>query len=126
MLQQVTIAGNSTNYGFTYSASGELTKVVLPYQGYLQYDYTTTAYPNGLSYREVVHRYLSKDGITSTEYPLSHEASPTGSIHQYTQLDDPSGTGEERLDFRRQRRFGGVSHAVSGPPDARSSTAGPE
>ena len=99
VLQQVTIAGNSTNYGFTYNASGELTKVVLPYQGYLQYDYTTTAYPNGLSYREVVHRYLSKDGITSTEYPLSHEASPTGSIHQYTQLDDPSGTGEKYWAF---------------------------
>ncbi len=93
------ITGNSTDYGFTYNASGELTKVILPYQGYLQYDYTTTAYPNGLSYREVLNRYLSKDGISSTQYPISHEASPTSSIHQYTQLDDPGGVGEKYWAF---------------------------
>lgn len=98
-LQQVEIDANNTHHDFTYNASGELTKVVLPYQGYLRYDYTTTTYPNGLSYREVIRRYLSKDGTSETQYPLSHEVSPTGPIHQFTQLDDPGGVGEKYWAF---------------------------
>jgi len=99
MLQDVTVTTNSTYHEFTYNSSGELTQILLPYKGYLAYDYTTTAYPNGLSYREVVRRRLSKDGIASTQYPFSHEASPSTTIHQFTQLDDPGGVGEKYWAF---------------------------
>jgi hypothetical protein len=39
------------------------------YGGYLGYDYSTTTYLSGLSYRDVAHRYLSKDGTTQTTEP---------------------------------------------------------
>jgi YD repeat-containing protein len=73
--------------------------VTLPYGGYLGYDYTTTTYLNGLSYRDVAHRYLSKDGSTQTTYPFSHEPSPGQNVHQYTILDDPGGVGEKYWAF---------------------------
>src|SRR5581483_2193361 len=61
MMRRVTVNANSTYHEFTYNGSGELTQILLPYKGYLAYDYTTANYPNSTSYREVVRRYLSKD-----------------------------------------------------------------
>jgi RHS repeat-associated protein len=86
---------NLTNT-FTYDGSAELTKIVLPYGGYLAYNYTTTGYSHGISYREVLQRHLASDGTSATDiiYPLSHESSP-GNIHHYTILEDPSGVGEK-------------------------------
>ena len=87
------------NYTFTHNGSGELTKVVLPHAGYLAYDYTSTTYSSNFSYREVVRRYLSKDGSTQTTYPFSHEPSPGPDVHAYTILDDPGGVGEKYWAF---------------------------
>jgi RHS repeat-associated protein len=86
-------------YNLTYNGSGELTRVTLPYGGYLGYDYSTTTYLNGLSYRDVAYRYLSKDGSTQTSYPFSHEPTPGQNVHQYTILDDPGGVGEKYWAF---------------------------
>ncbi|HEV8414572.1 MAG TPA: RHS repeat-associated core domain-containing protein [Bryobacteraceae bacterium] len=99
MLQSVVVIANNTDQEFTYNAFGELTQVVLPYKGYLAYDYSTTTYANNLSYREVVHRRLSKDGVSSTQYPFAHELTPSANIHQFTQLDDPGGVGEKYWAF---------------------------
>jgi hypothetical protein len=66
----------NTGFIFTYDGSGEATKIVLPQGGYFAYNYGTTTYSSGTSYREVVTRYLSKDGSTQTAYPISHEPSP--------------------------------------------------
>jgi hypothetical protein len=76
-----------------------MTQALLPYKGYLAYDYTTTNYSSSRSYREVQHRYLSKDGSTQTTYPFTHEASPGPDVHQYTILDDPGSLGEKYWAF---------------------------
>ncbi len=99
LMRQVTITSNSTYYQLTYNGSGEMTQILLPYKGYLSYDYTTTTYSSSRSYREVIHRYLSKDGITAKEYPFSHEPTPGPDVHQYTVLDDPGGVGEKYWAF---------------------------
>ncbi len=98
-MRRVTINTISTYHEFTYNGSGEITQILLPYKGYLSYDYTTTTYSSGRSYREVLHRNLSKDGISSTQYPFSHEPSPGPDVHQYTVLDDPGGVGEKYWAF---------------------------
>ena len=92
-------AANTLNLttSFTYDGSAELTKIILPYGGYLAYNYTTTTYTSGISYREVQQRHLASDGTGATDiaYPLAHESSPGSTVHQYTTIVDPSGTGEK-------------------------------
>ena len=95
-----------TNLGatnvFSYDGSGEMTKVVLPYGAYLAYSYSTTTYSStGISYREVANRYLSADGTQASQltYPLTHESSPVGPTHQYSQISDPSGNGQKYWSF---------------------------
>src|SRR5262249_50623401 len=62
----------------------------------LAYDYTTQAYStSGHSYREVSNRYLSKNGLTQTQYTFAHDTSPTADVHAYTTLDDPGGVGQK-------------------------------
>jgi hypothetical protein len=91
---------NMTN-SFSYDSSAELTKVILPYGGYLAYNYTTTTYSSGISYREVLQRHLASDGTSATDivYPLAHESSPGSTVHQYTTIVDPSNTGEKYWAF---------------------------
>jgi RHS repeat-associated protein len=95
------VNGNLLHNGFrfTYDSSGEATQITLPQSGYFAYNYTTTTYSSGRSYREVATRYLSKDGSTQTAYPFSHEPSPGSDVHQYTILDDPGGLGEKYWAF---------------------------
>ena len=98
LLTTVTTSGINTTNQFTYGSnnSGELTKAVLPFGGYLAWDYENVAYSSGVTYREVAHRYLSKDGSSNTTtYPFSHENAPGQYVRQYTILDDPSGVGEK-------------------------------
>ena len=99
MLDHVTVNSTSTSNNFVYDSGGELTRVTLRYKGYMAYDYQTAQYPSSRSYREVVHRYLSKDGSTQTTYSFSHEGSITTDVHQYTKLDDPGGVGEKYWAF---------------------------
>lgn len=98
-LNRATISNIGTYYQFQYDAAIEMTRLTLPYKGYLAYDYTTTTYSSGRSYREVQRRYLSKDGSTQTTYTLSHEGSPGSDVHSYTVLDDPGGVGEKYWAF---------------------------
>ena len=99
MMRRVTVNSIYTYHEFTYNGSGEMTKAQLPYLGYLSYDYTTANYSSSRSYREVIRRYLSKDGSTQTQYTFSHEPSPGPDVHQYTILDDPGGVGEKYWSF---------------------------
>ena len=94
----MTITTNSPYHEFSYNGSGELTHI-LPYKGYLAYDYTTANYPSSVKHREVVRRYLSKDGSTQARYSFSHETSPSYAVHQFTQLDDLGGVGEKYWTF---------------------------
>ena len=95
-------------YTFVHNGSGELTKITLPYGGYLAYDYGTTTYSSGLSYREVTNRYLSKDGSTQTTYPITHEPTPGPDVHSYTILDDPGGVGEKYWAFSTSGTYEGL------------------
>ena len=102
----------NTTTSFTYDGSAEVTKIVLPYGGYLAYNYTTTAYTSGISYREVQQRHISSSGTNSTDlaYPLAHESSPGSTVHQYTTIVDPSGTGEKYWTFATS----GLAEALPG------------
>ncbi len=100
-LDHVTVTNLGMTHYFQQSSGGELTKILLPYGGYLAYAYGTTAYPSGTDYREVTTRYLSPDGTTGSQlsYPLVHETPVTGVVHQFTTIDDPSGSGEKYWAF---------------------------
>jgi len=113
-LQTATASNIGTYHQFTYDSSGELTQALLPYKGYLAYDYTTTTYSSSRSYREVAHRYLSKDGSTQTTYPFTHESSPGPDVHQYTILDDPGGLGEKYWAFNTTGTYEGLVSQYQG------------
>jgi hypothetical protein len=100
MLSTVTTTGLGQQYSFAYGSdnSGALAYAYLPYGGYLRWDYNNVTYTNGATYRQVQTRYLSKDGVTATQYPFSHEAS-TQNLHSYTIIDDPGGLGEKYWAF---------------------------
>lgn len=99
-LGTVTTTGLGQQYSFTYNSdnSGTLTYAYLPYGGYLRWDYNNVTYTNGATYRQVQTRYLSKDGVNTTSYPFSHEAS-TQNLHSFTIIDDPGGVGEKYWAF---------------------------
>jgi len=70
-LSRATVTNIGTYHQFTYASSGELSKIVLPYRGYLRYTYITQSYSsNGRSYRNIFDRFLSKDGSTEVQYEL--------------------------------------------------------
>jgi RHS repeat-associated protein len=71
LLSGATISNIGTSYGFTYDSAAELTKVVLPYKGYLRYDYNKVTYPDGMTYRMVQNRYFSMDGVTEDQYKFN-------------------------------------------------------
>jgi len=100
-LNSITVTGPGVVTSFSYNGSGEMTQAVLPYGGYLKWDYDTVTYSSGVSYREVQHRYLSKDGTagSQTTYTFSHEPTISTPIHQYTIIDDPGGVGEKYYAF---------------------------
>jgi hypothetical protein len=100
-LSSAVITNLTATHMFSYNSSGELTNVTLPYGGYLAYDYTTTNYSGGPSYREVAHRYLSPDGTTASQltYPLTHESSPVAPVHTSSVITDPSGNGDKLWTF---------------------------
>ena len=101
-------------FSFTHNGSGELTKITLPYGGYLAYDYSTATYSSGYSYREVIRRYLSKDGSTQTTYPFSHEPTLGPDVHSYTILDDPGGVGEKYWAFSTSGTYEGLVSQYQG------------
>ena len=100
-LDHVTVTNLGMTHYFQQTSGGELSKILLPYGGYLAYVYGTTVYPSGTDYREVTTRYLSPDGTTGSQlsYPLVHETPVTGVVHQFTKIDDPSGIGEKYWAF---------------------------
>lgn len=114
-LSQVTVSNPGTYHAFTYNGSGEITKIQLPYKGYLAYDYGTTTYsgPGGTKkYREVTNRYLSKDGSTQTTYAFTKDANPSADVHSYSQLDDPGGDWAEVLGVRNDGILRRADHDV--------------
>ena len=116
-LYQATVTNIGTYHQFTYNSSGEMTKIQLPYKGYLAYDYLTTTYsgPSGTkSYREVQHRYLSKDGSTQTTYPFTKDVNPSADVHSYAILDDPGGIGEKYWAFSTTGTYEGLATQYQG------------
>jgi hypothetical protein len=100
-LNSATVSGVGVVTSFTYDGSGEMTQAILPYGGYLKWDYDTVEYSSGISFREVHHRYLSKDGTSGsqTTYTFAHESPVSAVIHQYTTIADPGGVGQKYWAF---------------------------
>jgi RHS repeat-associated protein len=100
VLATVTTYGPGTQQSFTYTSdnSAALSYAYLRYGGYLHWTYNNVSYTGGATYQQVQNRYLSKDGVSSTLYPFSHESS-TANLHQYTIIDDPGGVGEKYWAF---------------------------
>jgi hypothetical protein len=121
-LNTATITNIGTYYQFTTDGSGELTKIQLPYKGYLAYSYVTTNYGDGRSFREVHNRYLSADGSTQTTYPITHESTPGTDVHLFTYIDDPGGVGEKYWAFTASGTYEGLANTYQGRD---RSTGGP-
>jgi len=102
------------NFTFQYNNFGEMTRATLPQGGYLGYDYGTIVYSSGRNYREVTQRYLSKDGLTQTAYPFTHEPSPGPDVHQYTVLNDPGGLGQKYWNFATSGTYMGLVSQYQG------------
>ncbi|MEK7407925.1 MAG: hypothetical protein AAB225_22875, partial [Acidobacteriota bacterium] len=95
VLQSVTVTGLSLTRQFQYDAggSGELTKITLPYGGYLRYAYRTFTYLGNRTLREVEYRYLAPSaGASELTYTLGRDPADSGrTIHRYTTVNDPGG-----------------------------------
>ncbi len=118
-LYTATATNVGTFHRFTYDTSGELTNILLPYKGYFAYDYSTITFQDGHSYRELLHRYLSKDGSTQTTYSIYHESPPAQSFHTNTAIYDPGGVGEKAWYFvSADAVLGGGPGVVSGGPQS--------
>src|SRR5258708_10139439 len=72
-LNQVNVTAIGTYHQLTFDTSGELTKVLLPYKGYLSYDYTTATNSSGLS-------GLSPNGVSAGRAPFRLAENGTGFV----------------------------------------------
>jgi hypothetical protein len=76
LLQQVTVDGLGLRHAFEYVAnnSGELSKVILPYNGELRWTHRDFTYLGGIMLREVNQRHLVPSaGAAQTTYTLYHD-----------------------------------------------------
>jgi RHS repeat-associated protein len=102
-LTQATLP-NTTSYAFTYdgstSTNGDLTKVTLPYLGYLDWSYSDIQYSGSRYQMEVGTRGLY-DGTSTLTYPIYHESGTSSlTIHACATVDDPTGgVGEKYWAF---------------------------
>ncbi len=115
------------NYQMTTDTSGELTKAVLIYGGYIKWNYSSTGYDSSTVYQmEVSSRILSKDGTMGSEttYNFGHESPGANSAHSFTTIEDPGLVGEKYWGFGinglastyqgRDRAAGGPGNCLSG------------
>jgi hypothetical protein len=65
VLTSATVTGLGTSYSFVQDATGALTKVTLPYGGYLSWQFTNYTYSGSRLQPEVQNRYLSPSGSTA-------------------------------------------------------------
>jgi hypothetical protein len=80
---------------WSYDISGELASVIQPNGGWIRWDYRGFTYPGNRSLREIQYRYLGKSaGGGETTYTFAHDDSPSGQLHAWTTLADPSGPGK--------------------------------
>jgi len=98
VLKQISFTGSPGPYVFTYNSSAEITKVTLPYKGYVSYDYLTASFSDGArKVREMGARRVSPDGTLGAEqlYSFSH---PEGDLnlpqHTETTLADAAGNSK--------------------------------
>ena len=103
VLQEVRVSGYGSNtaprYQFVHDFSTEeLTKVILPTGGTLEWDYKAALFVSNRNLREVSHRYLtaSADGtgsrLTYTVGRAGDAIDGSLTIHSWFTMDDPSGT----------------------------------
>jgi hypothetical protein len=73
VLSTIEMTANSQIYSFTYTSdnSGALQSSTLPNGGVLTWSYQNVTYGNGGTYREILQRQLSKDGVNYTNYPFT-------------------------------------------------------
>lgn len=101
VLQSATITGLGIGHQFEYNSSGEMTKAIQPYGGYLRWDHGTYTYVGNRSLREVQNRHLLKQtGAMETSYPFWRDPNDANlTCHSAAALDDPSGAGERAWFF---------------------------
>ena len=102
MLQTATVTGPNLVHTFEYGSNGagELSRVILPYQGDLRWYHDSFAYPNGQTLREVRYRYLTKQaGAATTTYTLQYDTAATNNIHAWSMIDDPNGISRKQWNF---------------------------
>ncbi|MCC6539427.1 MAG: hypothetical protein IT162_17885, partial [Bryobacterales bacterium] len=102
MLQTVTVTGPNLVHTFEYGSNGagEMSRVILPYQGDLRWYHDSFAYPNGQTLREVRYRYLTKQaGAATTTYTLQYDTAAANNVHAWGMVDDPNGISRKQWTF---------------------------
>jgi RHS repeat-associated protein len=93
-LQTLSQDGTGLTRTFSYDGSGEMTQVVLPYGGSLQWGYRSFTYSgsSNRTLREVLTRTLTQSaGATPEVYNFYHDDVSSQPVHQWAGLVDPSG-----------------------------------
>jgi RHS repeat-associated protein len=103
LLAGATTSGLGTHY-FTYGANGagELTKITLPYQAEVSWQYSDFGYFSGKTFREVTWRGLkSQPGGTTDGWTLTWDSGDGNLyLHNARVLADPTGTADKRWTFQ--------------------------
>ena len=99
-LQSLPINGVGLSYSFQQDSTGALTKVTLPYGGYLAWQYANYTYVGSRVQPEVENRYLSKDGVNQTTYPIQRNAGDSSrTVHASAIIADPGDVGQKNWCF---------------------------
>jgi len=96
VLQSVALTGLSVGYTIQQDSTGALTRVTLPYGGYLGWQFSNYQYVGTRLQPEVQNRYLSKDGSipSQTTYQILRDpADSNRNVHQFAYLLDPGNVG---------------------------------
>jgi hypothetical protein len=95
-LSTVAVTGLNLNHSFLYDSAASLTKVTLPYGGYLRWQYANYTYLGSRVQPEVNYRYLSKNGSTEATYAMIRDAGDSNrTLHNYAHWVDVGGLGEK-------------------------------
>jgi hypothetical protein len=98
LLSGVSVTGLGLSYTFTTGTSGELTKVVFPYGGYLSWSHSTVSY-GGTTQREVTSRKYSGDETAGSERSFAITRTGGSAVHLTATLDDTTANSRKVWTF---------------------------
>jgi hypothetical protein len=102
LLSAMESADDREHFFYYETGSGELTKVVLPYKGYLRWQYRSFTLAGNRTHREVQYRYLAPSaGAAELTYTFYHDdpGDQSRPLHAWTVAVDASGLVDRYFGF---------------------------